>query len=307
MAQTTNASISPSKATPGIGHNSGNGASETRTSTNLVDADLVDVWLPNEAQFDEAFASDLTEEVQLLETVGQRAPVVVRKTGDRYEAITRIKNLAIVLKHNESRDSDPLKLQVTVHAFDDDKAYHAVALEQDSSIVGSVYSRASFFAAAVKNFGSAKAAAETLKVSEAALSKSLDVMRAANVLKNKILIPKDITQRDAAWLMAIVGRSPKGSDVADPEKREAVLQAIKAMEGLSAKAAFKELKKAAGDGPARKLRATHALEHDGTSIGSLQRGKAGRLMIKLENVGDIEPQAIADLIRQAISDARFAA
>lgn len=291
-----------------IGHNSQGSADPIATEDHpisgaRVSVEEIGIWAPIAARADDMTDADLDGEIQLLKDFGQRLPVVVRllKNG-RYEAVLRSHLVRVVREHNSRPDHEPLDVEVQVTRMDDSLAFRHAAQELEPGADVSSLARSRFFDEAVRAQRSQKKAAQVCRISEAALSKILDVGRAAKIIGDKVTITRDISQRDATWLMELVGRDKKTLSDLHQENRTLIRSTLDAMEPKLAKAVFAELR--AVFKPAKQRKGFHPLTHEGTDIGHLLRSSKGLIKIELKAAGDIEPDVLADLIGNAIGEAR---
>ena len=273
------------------------------SSTIQVLVEQVSIWPPLAERANDLTDFDLDAEVELLRTHGQRLPVVVRSQEDgRYEAILRPQLVTVLRAHNQHPGSNPLQLEVQIAKISDAQAFRCAAQELEPGPDVSPLARSRFYKEAVKAHRTQKDAANVCRISESAMSKSLDVGRAADVIGAKVLIARDIAQRDASWLMDLAGRDKKPAQEEEQAARALIRKTLDSIQPSHAKAVFATLRAAFKTPTEPKGR--HSLSHEGAPIGYLIRSRKGLVKIELNAIGDVEPDAIGRLISEAIAQAR---
>lgn len=246
---------------------------------------------------------DLAHELEFLEMAGQKVPVIARQFDvGKVEAIGKVYLVEAIRIYNEKHPDAPLDVVVSIQECDDARAYRIVAQELEAGPTVSSLERGLFYQRAIDVFGSEANVARECRVPKGTVSKNLDVARAIPVVGRKVLIPRDIAQRDAMWLMSIVGRRQNGADAPDPEKRAKLLAAIDAVDLGHAKMIFRALKATLKENKPKKGLAH--LEHRGKDIGTIRRaGKEGPIRIDLIDSGDVMLDDLVAVLREAIEDA----
>ena len=249
-------------------------------------------------------ALELERQVDLFENFGQIRPVIVRATGDtsdRFEAVTNAWTIAVAAELGR-RHHGVVNIKVEVRDLTDEQAFELVGQELETGPEVSSYHRGLFYAAAVERFGSEAEAAKACNTTKSTVSKNLDVIRAVEVLGDKIEVRRDVSQRDAMWLMSVVGREGEGRDVDD--SRVTVLAAIRKLERGPAKKIFAALRAALRVEKPRRGETVLALGD--REIGRLrQKHKNGPMRIDLSaDAVEFELQIVLDLIYDALATAR---
>lgn len=277
---------------------------EHRPARRMIPIDRVDIWQAVQTSATDLTSSDLEEEVELLGELGQRTPVLVRPiAGDRFEAIGQSRLVEVLRAYNERNPKHPLELHVNVASLSDDQAYRVAAQEVDGGPAFSQLAKGTVFANALKAYGTQKRAAAICGVSESAMSKALNVARAAHYVGKKVTIQRDISQRDAAWFMEIAGKSGRDPAI-DPERRATLLKALEQAPIGSSAEVFKSLRAAFPDEAPKRPKAQRPIVHAGAPVGHLARNKKGVIAITLDAVANLEPDAIGKLVSLAVAEAR---
>ncbi len=247
--------------------------------------------------------ADLDRELEIFEVSGQRVPVIGRETSAGVEILTHTYMVGVVRAFNERHPDMPAMLDVEIRDIDDAIAYRLVARTIETGPAISSYDRGLFYQRAVEQFGSEKAAARECAIDKGTVSRNLDVVRAVELAGHKIAIHREVSQRDAAWLMGAAGRAEDRSDAPDTDAAEKVMAVLDASDILPAKALFGAMKKALkADKPKR---GQSDLLHQGHAIGTIRRKKeGGPIRIDLTDAGDIELDTLIEVIRAALVTAR---
>jgi hypothetical protein len=290
-----------------IGHNSnGSDAASSVTQGKSVKAlppEHIAILPAIVGSVEEAIASDLTEEVEILKTDGQRLPVIVRPLpGGQYEAVVRAGLVAVILEHNRRYPDDVRDVAVQVSPLSDEDAFRHAANEIAPASEASSYARGWFFNAALDHYRTAEEVAHVCRVSKAAVSKNLDVYRAVAVLGDKILVKRDVSQRAASWLMGVIGRVGDGSDAPSEDQRTTVLHALEQMPPGSATKVFAGLRASVKTSKPRRNEAL--LKHKGVCIGTLRPTSHGGVRIDLPNADDVPANDLATIIQEALAALR---
>jgi len=160
--------------------------------------------------------------------------------------------------------------------------WHAAAEVRNAYLHGPV-ARGQFFQRATVEFDASKVAAAVLGVPPSVISKSIDVARAAALTVDVVTNPRAISQRDATWLMQVVGREQDGRDCADEACRTRVLDCLGRTQPGEAAAVFALLLAAAGADEVAARRGRAILDDAGNEIGRLvQSGAHGGVSIHLD-------------------------
>lgn len=253
--------------------------------------------------------AELEHQVELMAQHGQRRPVIVRPVVGRpgtFESIGDAWVVAVVTAYAASYPDSAAEVQVEVRDLTDEEAFLIVGRELEAAPQATSYDRGVFYGAAVARFGSEVEAARACGTTKSSVSKNLDVVRAAEALGDKVVVRRDVSQRDAMWLMGVVGRNGDGFDVEDGETRERVLAAIEQLEPGPAKKVFATLRAALRTEKPR--RGVTVLMHGGREIGQVRHTtKGGPIRVDLvAEAGDLELDIVVDLIREELAKARRA-
>lgn len=265
----------------------------------------VRVW-PNAVQLPEHIdPTYLERELEIFENSGQRVPVIGRETSAGLEIVTHAYMVEVARAFNERHPDTSAMLDVEIRDIDEAGAYRLVARIIETGPAVSSYDRGLFYQHAVEQFGSEKAAARECAIDKGTVSRNLDVVRAVELAGHKVAIHRDVSQRDAAWFMGMVGRAEDRSDAPDTDAADKVMAVLDASDVLPAKALFGAMKRAL---KADKLkRGQSDLLHQGHAIGTIRRkGEGGPIRIDLTDAGDIELDQLVDVIRTALAAARSA-
>ncbi len=269
-----------------------------------VPVDNIIVWTGAAQQPDGVDPAELELEVEIFQASGQRAQVIGRRTvTGAVEIITNTYILEVVRLHNERHPEAPTNLTVDIREIGDRDAYRLVARQIETGPTICSYDRGLFYQRAVGVFGSEVAVANECGIHKGTVSKNLDVIRAIGVAGGKILVHRDVAQRDATWLMGVLGRTGDPSAAPDADAAERVTGALRASNIVPAKTLFAALKAAL---KADKPRKGHSpLVHDGQPIGWIRsRKNGGPIRIELTDAGDIELDMVLQVIRRALAAAR---
>lgn len=281
-----------------IGHNSGAHAMRVET----LPLGEVSVWQPAQELADDVQQIDIDNEREIIQESGQKVPLPARQREDGGVEVVAQAHILEALRDIGS--SDPTVSVRIFPSMSDAAAFKLLSQNAEPGVVASPLARGQLLASAVKHFKTEAAAARGCGVAKSTISKRLDVIRAAKLLGDKVIVSRDIDQRSASWLMGAVGRGQKP----DPDKfpyRVRLLAAIETMPKGSAKQVFHALRRAIKDEVSAKPRkGVTSLAHGGTPIGELRRMKNGDLRISLLGVGQIGAEDLAAILRDAIGTAR---
>jgi len=281
-----------------IGHNSGVNAMRVET----LPLSKIIVWQPAQDLANDVQPLDIDNEREVIQESGQKAPLPAREREDgRVEVVAQAHILTAL---EDIGSSDPTVSVRIFPSMSDAAAFKLLSQNAEPGVVASPLARGQLLASAVKHFKTEAAAAQGCGVAKSTISKRLDVIRAAKLLGDKVIVSRDIDQRSASWLMGAVGRGQKP----DPDKfphRVRLLAAIETMPRGSAKQVFLALRRAIKDEVSAKPRkGVTSLAHGKTPIGELRRMKNGDLRISLLGVGQIGAEDLAAILRDAIGTAR---
>jgi len=144
--------------------------------------------------------------------------------------------------------------------------------------------------------------AQHLGVHKSTISRRLDVVRAIDILGDRIVVKRDVRQRDASWFVQTIGREPGLADAPDPDMAAKVLVVASSLPPMHAKPLFAELRAAAkAERPQPNLT---PLAHAGHAIGSIRRKSGDKIRIDLTDAGDVELDTLIDLLREALARVR---
>lgn len=290
-----------------IGHNSNcHRAVETATDIKNVKAlplERIAIWPALAGSIAEFAASDLADELEILKTDGQRLPVVVRPLMDgRYQAIVRAGLVEVVREHNKLYPEDTREVEVEVSSLSLEDAFRHAANEIAPAYEASSYARGCLYKAALDRYRTAEEVAYVCGVSSAAVSKNLDVYRAVTFLSDKVVVRRDVSQRDAIWLMSVIGRAGDGSDVSDQDHRTRVLHNLERMQPGPARKIFASLRASVKTTKSR--RNETPLKHKGLCIGTLRPTPHGGVRIDLPDAEHVPAEEVATIIREALAAVR---
>lgn len=290
--------IDKSNSGGNIGHNSG--VNVVRIET--LPLDKITVWQPAQELANDVQPLDIDNEREVIQESGQKVPLPARQREDGCVEVVAQAHVLHALRDIGS--SDPTVSVRIFPSMSDAAAFKLLSQNAEPGVVASPLARGQLLASAVKHFKTEAAAAQGCGVAKSTISKRLDVIRAAKLLGDKVIVSRDIDQRSASWLMGAVGRGQKP----DPDKfphRACLLAAIETMPKGSAKQVFHALRRAIKDEVSTKPRkGVTSLAHGGTPIGELRRMKYGDLRISLLGVGQIGAEDLAAILRDAIGTAR---
>ena len=291
----------PAAAPAAIGHNSEERPSGRPQSVRL---DHIVIWPPAEAEIKDLTEAAIDAEIEIFSTAGQRCSAIGRERPDgKIEVVAKAFVVEAARRYAAINQSSEHTVDVIIHRLDDERAFRFLAQDVEAGPDWTSLARGRIFLSAVEKFGSVQAAAEACRVSKAAVSKNLDVARCIAVVGAKVAVQRDIAQRDAAWLMSVVGRELDGSDASNTAERKTILATIAGMEIASAKKVFASLRRVIAAAPPRR-KGVEALMHENRQIGSVTRKRAGPIRIELTEAGDVELDALMRLLRKAITNTR---
>lgn len=272
---------------------------------NMVSAstDQIITWVHVALDIDAADRVSLEREIEVFAMSGQCAVVVVRRAGNGYEAIGRAWLVEVIREFNRAHPEDRREVMIEVCDLDDKAAYRLVAQELEGGPPVSSLERGRFYQQAIQFFETEAAFARECGVHKSTIHRNLDVVRVVAYVGDHVLIHRDIAQADAEWFMKIVGR---GSDPDSTPAVQALLDAVRALgdRPMPAKQVFSKLRRAlADDKPA----VGTPLEHAGKQVGTIRRaGASAPIKIVLDNAGDVELDALIEILRAAIDRVRRA-
>ncbi len=244
----------------------------------------------------------LDREIEVFEMSGQCGAVVVRRVGNGYEAIGRTWLVEVIREFNRAHPDDRREVMIEVRDLDDKAAYRLVAQELEGGPPISSLERGRFYQQAIQFFKSEAAFARECGVHKSTIHRNLDVARVVDYVGDHVLIHRDIAQADAEWFMKIVGRE---SDPDSTPAAKALLDAVAALsvQPMPAKQVFGKLRRAAADDKPKK--GGIPLEHAGKQVGTIRRTSASApIKIVLDNAGDVELDALVEILRAAIDRVR---
>lgn len=267
---------------------------------------MVTIWAHATHQVDDVDADDVEREADIIETSGQFMPALGRRLADgTIEVIGRSYLVTAVLAYNNRHPEKPIDLKIDVRTFDEEAAFRLVAMELGETPRISAWDRGRFYHAAIEQFGSEAAVAQHLGVHKSTISRRLDVVRAVDMLGDRIVVKRDVRQRDASWFVQTVGREPDLTDAPDAEAADKVMAVAASLDPMPAKSLFAALRAAVkADRPQPDVT---PLAHAGHAIGTIRRKSGGPIRIELTDVGDVELEALVDLLRDALARVRTAA
>jgi hypothetical protein len=286
-----------------LGHN------QPPLDTGLVTValDELSVWPVAQEQADDVTEDVIDVEVAILAEAGQRVPLSARQTENgQIEVVAAAHVLTAIRRHNELYPEKPLKVEVRVLQMRNAATpFRTLAQQIEPSHAASSLARGRFYLHAVAAFGDEAAVAKHCRVSAGAISKNLDVVRAHAHVKDKVLIARDISQRDGMWLMKVIGRDDAGTKAKDAEARANVLAAIAALPAtnpLPAAKLFAQLRTA--ERGAKASKADRWLHHGDRAVARMRVKKGQIVGIDLADVGDIELDTLMGIIREELASAR---
>lgn len=266
--------------------------------------DQIVIWDHIALDIDATDRVSLEREIEVFEMSGQRAPVIVRRAGNGYEAIGRAWLVEVICAFNEAHPQDQREVAIEVCDLDDKAAYRLVAQELEGGPPVSSLERGRFYQRAIRFFESEATFARECGVHRSTIHRNLDVARVVDYVGDHVLIHRDIAQADAAWLMQIVGRE---SDPDSTPGSKALLDAVAALgdQPMPAKQVFGKLRRALAD--EKPKNSATPLDHAGKRVGTIRRVRAaGPIRIMLDNAGDVELDALVEILRVAIDRVRRA-
>lgn len=266
----------------------------------------VELWGPAREQAEDYPREVIDETIALIVAGHQRSAVPVRPvTGGGFEAVAKGHIVVAARRHNEEHPTNPVTIDVRVLSDrSDEHACRLLALDVEQDHQPSSLARGRFFMSAVETFGNLKKAADGCRVSQATVSKNLDVVRCLVHVADKVETLRDISQRDASWLMQMVGREEGVGKAPDPEMRTRVLDAITAAKRQPAAGLFKHLRKAARGSEVKVPRNRHPLTHDGVEFGYIKVEKGEPVRIELTRALELQPAEIGAAIVNLIAKMR---
>lgn len=276
------------------------------TGISMIPVNALVVWNHAAHQPNCLNAEDIEREIDILETSGQLTPAVGRRLADgTTEVIGRSYLVEAVQAHNDRHPNAPIDLKVDIRLLDEEAAFRLVAQEMNETPRISAWDRGRFYSAAIAQFGSEAAVARELGVHKSTISRRLDVVRTVDLLADKLIVPRDVRQREASWFVQIAGRAFDCSDAPDPEMARHLLATAADLEPMQAKPLFAALRAAVkAETPSPEVT---SLAHDGHPIGSIRRKAGGPIRIDLTDAGDVELDTLIELLRVALDHVRSAA
>lgn len=205
-----------------------------------VAVESLSVWEPAQEQSSDCHSDTLQTEADIISVAGQRVPVPAREREDgRIEVIGKAHIVNAIRRYNQQHPDAIVGVQVRVYrSCSDEQAFGLLAQDTEPGHEPSSLARGQLFMRAIAQFGGIEEAAGKCRVSKAAVSKNLDVARCIPIVGAKVQVQRDISQRDATWVMQVVGREADGSDAPDQGVRSAVLTHIATAEVAPAKKLF---------------------------------------------------------------------
>ncbi len=281
-----------------IGHNSGVNAMRVET----LPLGKITVWQPAQELANDVQPLDIDNEREVIQESGQKVPLPARQWEDG--CVEVIAQAHVLQALRDIGSSDPTVSVRIFPSMSDAAAFKLLSQNAEPGVVASPLARGQLLASAVKHFKTEAAAAKGCGVAKSTISKRLDVIRAAKLLGDKVIVSRDIDQRSASWLMGAVGRGQKP----DPDKfphRVRLLDAIGTVPQGSAKQVFAALRRVIKDeAKVKPKKGITGLTYGETSIGEMRRMKNGDLRISLVGVGQIGAEELAAILRDAIGTAR---
>lgn len=280
-------------------------ASEASNGIEKIEPARIDLWRPAKDQAEDHPEDVIDETIAAIKSGQQRSAVPVRSLGDgRFEAVAKGHIVRAAQSHNATNPETPVEIDIrVVRDVSDEAAFRLLAMDVEQDHQPSSLARGRFFVQAIETFGSVKATAESCRVSEAKVSKNLDVVRCLDHIGDKVDDPRAINQRDACWLMQSVARSESGNATSNPV-RDRILHAIEQADRQPAAALFKRIREAArvGEVPVPKNR--RLLADGDTEFGYVKISKGEPTRIDFTNIIDLDPQQIGRAIAKVIAKLR---
>ena len=266
----------------------------------------LEVWEPAGEQANDIDQVTIETVVQDLDGFGQHAVVTARELrGGKIQVVAKAYLVRAIRLANELKPDPLRKVEVRVFAtMSDEDAYRVLGQDVEQGPQPSSLARGQFMDSAVKHFGSEADAARGLRIAKSTISKNLDVVRCLPHVGEKVEVHRDISQRDAIWLMQIVRRADDGAGAADPDM-QLVRDAIKTMKVMPAKKVFAGLRAALKATEPKKPRKNVVPIINGAGeIGTVKKLRDGRVTIELIRAGDIPLQDLMSLVEGAIAQTR---
>lgn len=286
-----------------IGDNSKADPGQPAIQIQTVAVESLSVWEPAQEQANDCHPHTLQTEADIVSVAGQRVPVPAREREDgSIEVIGKAHIVDAVRRYNQQHSDAVVGVQVRVYrSCSDEQAFGLLAQDAEPGHEPSSLARGQLFMRAIARFGGIEEAAAKCRVSKAAVSKNLDVARCIPIVGEKVQVQRDISQRDATWVMQVVGREADGSDAPDQGVRSAVLTHIATAELAPAKKLFAALRTVvSGSAAARPRKGQLSLVHEGREIGTVLPKKGGVVVINLVGTGDVELDTVMALVREAM-------
>ncbi|MFW2830983.1 hypothetical protein [Sphingomonas sp. ID0503] len=262
------------------------------------------IW-PHAAQQPENLApEDCEKGADLIEQSGtQHPPAIGRAVDDSFiEIVGNAYVVSFVAAYNQRHPENRINIPVQMRTLNDDDAFRLVAAELREGPVVSPWEKGRFYLAAISRYGSEAEAARVLGVHKSTISRRLDVARAVHVFGSKIVCHRDVAQRDASWLMEVLGRAPNFSEAPNLDAAQAVVIAYAEAEPMPAKQLFNVLRAALKVEAPKPWITNLALGNH--KLGTISRKKNGPIHINIDAAGDIELDALVEVLRDALARVR---